>query len=1251
MSYATHRSPLRRWYICSAGLLGLTLLVSLTTGTFQFGGNFGRNVAATSSLLESASTVSDGHADSVLAKRGSSSTARVIETYGRLPLSFEPNDGQTNPEVKFLSHGRGYTLFLTRKEAVLALQKPSAVSPQLSVKGKWRLDSGKSKLETRNASRLSLESAISNLRFLVPSLEYPAPRSIAPAPTPQPPAPDVVRLELVGANPQARVVGLDELPGKSNYFIGNDPKKWRTNVPTYAKVRYADVYPGIDLVYYGKNSEVRGQKSEGESEAGAEWRAQLEYDFVVAPGADPKAIRFFMVGAKRFCLGSDGDLLVEVGNGEVHFQKPVVYQLAAGAGLRAATSAARNPKSKIGNPKSLDGQYVLLAGNRLGFEVRGYDRSRPLIIDPLVLSYSTYLGGSSQDVGQAIAVDGSGNAYVTGSTASTDFPTANPLQATNHGGPSATPLDAFVAEINAAGSALVYSTYLGGSGNDVGQGIAVDGSGNAYVTGWTGSTDFPTVNPLQATNNAWNTASQGTSFVAKLNAAGSALVYSTYLGGTSSLGNPSKDVGQAIAVDASGNAYVTGLTTTTDFPTVNPLQATNNASIYGTSFVAKLNAAGSALIYSTYLGGSGADVGQAIAADASGNAYVTGTTSSSNFPTVNPLQATDKTSISTLGTSFVAKLNAAGSALVYSTYLGGSDSDQGIGIAVDSFGNAYVTGITTSNDFPTVNPIQATIKGFHDPAYQGTSFVAKLNAAGSALVYSTYLGGSIADQGLGIAVDDSGNAYVTGWTLSDDFPTVNPLQAMSHQGVEDAFIAEINAAGSALVYSTYLGGSTHNEGLGIAVDSSGNAYVTGYTESTDFPTANPLQATNHGNGDAFVAKLSLVALPAITLTPSTLTFANQTVGTTSAAQTVTLTNSGDASLIISAVALEGTNASDFTNSADTCSGATLLPNQTCAVSVTFAPTASGIRTGALTITDNASKSPQSVSLTGTGMSGPQVTLSSTSISFPNQYVGTSGLPINVTLTNSGGQPLTISSVQAGGDFGATSGCTSSLSAGVNCTIGVFFDPSASGLRTGNLTITDNAPGSPQTVALSGNGEDFSVAAASGSSTSATVTAGQTATYNLSVAPLSGLSGSVNLTCNGAPSQATCTVNPSSVSLSGSAAVPTTATVSTTAPSAVGMRPKPPAGPWIGLWMLGLLAAAGARLMGGRRLAWRRAWAPLAAAMMLSLTLWAACGGGPATTPLQQPGTPAGDYTLTVTGSYTAGATTLNHSIPLKLTVH
>jgi len=689
-------------------------------------------------------------------------------TYARLPLSFEANHGQADEQVKFVSRGSGYTLLLTAAEAVLSLNRPLRDAA-------W--ERGRP-ARPDAAERAALPGA-------------------------------VLRMKLINANPQPEVRGVEELPGKSNYFIGNDPSKWRTNVPNYAKVEYRDVYPGINLVHYGNGG-------------------QLEYDFVVSPGADPSAIRFAIEGADKMELDAQGDLVLHAGGSEARLSKPVVYQEVDGVRQEISGAYILTPHSSLRTPHSQEVAFALAA----------YDPTRTLVVDP-VLVYSTYLGGSAGDAGYAIAVDASGNAYVTGETHSTNFPTASPLQAATGGGD-----DAFVAKLNPAGSALVYSTYLGGGLDEYGSGIAVDASGNAYVTGRTYSTNFPTASPLQATYGGG-----GDAFVAKLNPLGSALVYSTYLGGS---GN---DSGSGIAVDSSGNAYVTGDTSSTNFPTASPLQAT----LEGTqdAFVAKLNAAGSALVYSTYVGGSGSDVGRRIAVDSSGNAYITGYTASTNFPTASPLQGTYGGG----DDAFVAKLNAAGSALVYSTYLGGSANDYGYGIAVDSSGSAYVTGYTYSTNFPTVSPLQETYGGGTD------AFVAKLNAAGSALVYSTYLGGSDFDYGRGIGVDSSGNAYVTGETSSTNFPTAGPLQATNGGGI-DAFVAKLDAAGSALVYSTYLGGSGYEVGYGIAVDSSGSTYVTGVTWSTNFPTVNPLQAS----GGAFLAKITETAACTYSISPTSESF-------------------------------------------------------------------------------------------------------------------------------------------------------------------------------------------------------------------------------------------------------------------------------------------------------------------------------------------------------------------------------------------
>jgi hypothetical protein len=985
---------------------------------------------------------------------------KPLASFGKLPLSFETNQGQTDARVRFLARGRGYTLFLTGDEAVVAMSKDVAQHPL----------SGAAGLQGHLlASHLNLENGADN------DVEGPQDRRAGPA----------LRMRLIGANANAAVTGADELPGKSNYFIGNDPKKWRTNVPNYSKVKYQNVYPGVDLVYYGN-------------------QRQLEYDFVVAPGADPSAI-VLDVGAvgepptvaavydRRSAVGTpplqerahrdaplqiapDGDLVVKVDDGEVRFHQPIVYQPDPPSTASSSGSSLVTRHSSL-----LDGRFVLTASNQVRFAVAPYDRTKPLVIDP-VLSYSTYLGGSNHEGANGIAVDSLGNAYITGLTNSTDFPTVNPPQATNHAYPNS---NVFVAKLNSAGSALVYSTYLGGSGlsedgvnvGDSGYGIAVDSSGNAYVTGTTASVDFPTVNPLQASPHG--------AFVAKLNATGSALVYSTYLGGSSSA-----DDGYGIAVDSSGNAYVTGATTSRDFPTVNPLQATYGGGAYD-AFVVKFNPAGSALIYSTYLGGSGfwGDFGQGIAVDSSGNAYVTGQTCSTDFPTANPIQISAGSECSSArfgGDAFVAKLNAAGSALVYSTYLGGTGDDLGLGIATDSSGNAYVVGSTESTNFPTANALQPNNAGDYQV------FVAKLNAAGTALVYSTYLGGNKDDFGYGIAADSSGNAYVTGATSSPNFPTVNPLQATNHTSYPNtnAFIAKLNSAGSALAYSTYLGGSGGERGLGIAVDTSGNAYATGATYSTDFPTMNPLQATNHGNDDVFVAKiLPGGAAPLVNLSPLSLTFGAQNVDTASAAQTVTVTNTGTANLTISTVLIGGTNAGDFATSADTCTGATVTPNSDCTVSVTFTPSATGTRSASLIFTDNASNSPQTLGLTGVGGTAPPVAgVSPSSLTFSNQNLGTTSGSQSVTLSNSGNEALTITSIATSANFGQINNCTGSVAGDGSCTIYVTFTPGAIGPLNGTLTITDNSNGvanSTQSVALSGTGQDFTLAVAGGSSTSAT----------------------------------------------------------------------------------------------------------------------------------------------------------------------
>jgi len=607
-------------------------------------------------------------------------------------------------------------------------------------------------------------------------------------------------MKLDGASKNPKMAGSAMLAGKSNYFIGNDKSKWHTGVANYKNVKYSAIYPGIDLLYYGTNQRT------------------LEYDFVVSPGADPTKIAILFDGASSLRIGEDGTLIIGVGDGEVVLKAPVTYQMIDGSRL------------------SVDSHFVLKEERRVAFAVGDYDVKEKLVIDP-VLSYSTYLGGSGTEIGYGIAVDSSGNTYVTGNTSSTNFPTTtSPLQGTNGGGAT----DVFVTKINIAGNAWVYSTYLGGSSNDYGNGIAVDGSGNAYVTGYSSSTNFPTKSPIQGVN-----AGSYDVFVTKITAGGTALSYSTYLGGSG------RDQGAGIAVDGSGGAYVTGYTLSTDFPTTaNPIQWRNRGKSEG--FVTKVNAGGTAWAYSTYLGSTDSDKGWGIAVDGSGNAYVTGQTYSTAFPTVSPIQGSQ----AGFGDAFVTKVNAGGTAWAYSTYLGGGNGlDFGSDIAVDGSGNVYVTGHTRSTNFPTVNPIQGANGGNNDV------FVTKINAAGTALIYSTYLGGSASDIGGGIVVDGSGNAYVTGYTASTNFPTVNPVQG-TNGGSGDAFVTKINAGGTALTYSTYLGGSGNDYGNGIAVDGSGKVYVAGQTTSTNFPTKSPIQGANGGGYDAFVTKIASTSSPA-----------------------------------------------------------------------------------------------------------------------------------------------------------------------------------------------------------------------------------------------------------------------------------------------------------------------------------------------------------------------------------------------------
>ncbi len=680
---------------------------------------------------------------------------QVGQAYGQLPMSFAANQGQTDAHVNFVSRGAGYALFLTPTEAVLDLNQGSGV-----------------------AGTGTAESVLS--------------------------------MQLVGASPSAPAVGVDQQSGVTNYLIGDDPSEWVTNVPSYAQVEYANVYAGVNLVYYGNDQQ------------------HLEYDFVLAPGASANVIQLSFQGSEGVALDTQGDLVVHTLGGDVVEQAPVVYQTVNGA--REAVS----------------GRYVLEGNGQVGFHVGAYDATQPLVIDPTYsLVYSTYLGGKQDDRGYAIAVDGSGDAYVAGLTDSANFPTKNPLQAHDSGD-----YDVFVTKLNAAGTGLVYSTFLGGTAAEWAKGIAVNSAGDAYVTGWTQSTDFPTKNALQSKLDGTQDG-----FVSELNASGTALVYSTYLGGSS------QDQGSGIAVDSTGQAYVTGWTESTNFPTTATAFQPSDLSGGTEAFVTKLDPTKvglSSLVYSTYLGTSGGGgVGNGIAVDSSGYAYVTG----------RSLVPTTVGAYQTAGNEFVAKLNTGGTGVIYSTELGAVGADAN-GIAVDSSGDAFVTGWTDAVVPTTTGAFQGSKVG------QVNAFMTELNATGSGLVYSTYLGGSgstYGDGGQSIAVDVSGHVYITGYTYSSNFPTVNafqPAPTLNNGGA--AFVAEFDpglTGPASLVYSSYLGGGDNvTIGEGIAVDVNGNAYVTGYTSGNFTTTTGVFQTQpgatkNNGTDDAFVTKIGLLPVP------------------------------------------------------------------------------------------------------------------------------------------------------------------------------------------------------------------------------------------------------------------------------------------------------------------------------------------------------------------------------------------------------
>lgn len=707
----------------------------------------------------------------------------------RTALSFQPVPGENSPAVRFRARGLNYRFEIAPAHADIVLSRLTPVQPA-GLLERGRFTSGH-------------ESVLGS-----------------------------VRLSLIGANPQGLLSGQGELAGKVHSFLGDIPDRWQANATLYSRVRVGQVYPGIDLVYYGNQE-------------------QLEYDFVVAPNADPDLIKLKFAGADSVELAPSGELIICMGKDSIQQHRPVMYQ------------------ELDGRRVIVDGSYEVHSDRTIGFRIAEYNRELPLVIDP-ILSYSSFFGGTSGDIALSVKLDAGGFIYIAGQTLSAEFPFSLPsggIQGSFGGGTING--DAFVAKFDSTGKNLVYFTYLGGSGNDGALDLAVEPDGHAYISGFTDSRNFAT------TTGAFDRVLGGTptssglyysdAFVAKLSPSGSTLVYSTYFGGSLA------EAADGIAIDAAGSAYITGYTrSTNDFPTVRPLQGRTRISGSSDAFVAKLNSTGTGLIYSTYLGGSNSEEGQGIAVDPQGLAYVTGYTSSTNFPTTNAFRTLlngtnlppSKQAVYPYD-AFLTRVSPSGDSLVYSTFLGGAESDAGFRVAVDSEGNAFLAGGTDSVDFPnTLTNVPGLSVGFtNQPSASYDAFVTRVNADGS-LGWSSRFGGFRDDVGWDLALDAGGRVFVAGTSASTNFPVLNNagfrVGTNSLSFANHAFVTCLSGLGSELLYSLVFGGSAEEMAYGIAADPAGNAYVVGRTLSPDFPTTgSPVSPQLSGNNDAFLAKIGL----------------------------------------------------------------------------------------------------------------------------------------------------------------------------------------------------------------------------------------------------------------------------------------------------------------------------------------------------------------------------------------------------------
>jgi hypothetical protein len=1111
-----------------------------------------------------------GHAAAT--PRSNTPAARFDRDFGKVPLSFEPNQGQTDAKVQFLSRGQGYALFLTPGEAVLELQK-----------------SGGKKLD--------------------------AARSL--------PAPSVLRMTLVGADAKAAVSGEQPLPGTSNYFIGNDSSKWKTAVPTYQRVAYSAVYPGVDLVYYGN-------------------QRQLEYDFVVAPGADAAKIAIQFSGANP-AIDKAGDLVLAVQGEEARFHKPVVYQF--------------DGDRKI----SVAGRYQIAHG-KVGFSLGTYDHSKALVIDP-VLSYLTYIGGSSSDLISNLAVDDAGSVYIVGTTSSTDYPVKNGYQSTDPNTiASGNPLAIFVSKFNATGTALVYSTYLGSTEYTYGNGIAVDGSGNAYVVGYTTYGTYPVTSgayqticgaeymlngPTATRINGCTGAGQGDEggVLTKLNPDGTALVYSTYYSGDN--GN----VINAVAVDASGQAYVTGLTTSFNYPAANGDQClpttagavqTCEANSTGGGrrsfgFLAKFDAAGANLLYGTLLGPTTAaqsiTEGYAVAADAAGFAYIGGSTYNNLYTTADAYQAG-----ATNGNgahAFAAKFDTVGKKIVYSTYLTGSDNTSNVGeavtsIAADASGNTYVAGYTSECSFPT------TAGAFEPQAEAGAScnagVIAKLDPTGSSLVWSTFLGHAPAGNGVnsggnasinGMTLGPDGSVYVTGQTNGGGFPTVNPLFSVSGNF---GFISRVSADGTRLLFSTPFGSSTGNSTdipYGVAVDASGNIYFAGQTNGNLLPvTAGAFQSAHAGgnNGNYYTTGFVGKIAPTVTTT-TTLTLPT---GTVTAGQSVkfsakvaaqagsTGTPTGTVTFLSDSTTL-GTGTLDTTATATYT--ATSLNATTYNVTASYAgDTAfSASVSGAQSLVVAPASATVTLTAPATASAGSSVTLSVT-------VTGTPGTPTGTVTFKDGATTLGTATLASG----AASYTTSALATGAHSITVSYSGDSVFGAATSAAsTVTIGVP-----PAISFAAQPTSLTVVHGSSGSVVITG----------TPVGGYTGTVTFACGTLPTAASCNFAPASLTFTGNNTVAVTTLTFGTSTAVAALESLSTRATMSPVFAALLLLPLGFKLR--RKLM-------CSGALLSLLVLASAAGLGGCGSSRKSPTpvtTPAGTYTVPVTITAGTAVSTLNVSV-------